>query len=185
MFKTIEEFVQYYKPKIIYLDIDGVLIHSCQAICDILNEKQGTDFKGNQIFTWNFKEACPNLTDKDIEDMFADPIFFQYVEWMDGAKTFLNKHKNNTMLLTKGTKENIRLKRIFFKEFDISIIGFSFNESKGLVNMQGGLFIDDCTKNLNETNATYKIQFIEYDDGMNNKREWIKGWDGIKMSKWS
>ena len=35
---SIETFIKYYDINNIYLDVDGVLIHSCQAVCDILNE---------------------------------------------------------------------------------------------------------------------------------------------------
>jgi hypothetical protein len=48
--------------------------------------------------------------------------------------------------------------------------------------MDGGLFIDDCTCNLNESNATYKLIFMEYNDG--NEREWQLGWDGERIYEW-
>ena len=82
---NIERFVNQHDIKHIYLDMDGVLIHSCQAICDMINEIQNTDFTGDEVLSWNFKEICPTLSDDDVEKMFSDPIFFQYVKWIDGA----------------------------------------------------------------------------------------------------
>ena len=66
---------------------------------------------------------------------------------------------------------------------DVPFIGMPFNISKSIINMDG-LFIDDNTKNLLESNAPYKIQFLEYNDHMNDKREWTKDWHGFKMYKW-
>ena len=183
---NIEKFIKEHNVIQIYVDVDGVLIHSCQAVCDIINEDKGTNFLGNQVLSWNFKEICPNLTDADIELLFADKRFFEYVKWIDGAREFIERHKNDITIVTKGTWENIQKKiDILFKDFTVQIIGVPLNISKSEIDMSNGLFVDDCTKNLVESNAKYKIQFCEYNDGLNEQREWIKGWDGLKMYKWS
>lgn len=58
----------------IYLDIDGVIFHSCQAVCDILNEMQGTGYKGSDIISWNFREICSDLSNRDIEKIFGSGV---------------------------------------------------------------------------------------------------------------
>lgn len=182
--KYIQHIQQKDKLKYIYVDMDGVLIHSCQAICDMLNEIQGTDFTGDEVLSWNFHEICPTLTDEDVEKLFADPIFFQCVQWVNGAFDFIKRYKNRVIIVTKGTKENIDLKREFLKEYylDPMFCSLNLNESKGDIDMSNSLFIDDCTNNLNESNARYKIMFKEYND--NREREWQKGWDGLVMYNW-
>ena len=183
----IEKFINYVNVDHIYLDLDGVLIHSCQAICDILNEDKGTNFTGNQVLSWNFKEICPDLTDGDIELLFADDRFFKYVQWIKGAREFIKRHENDITIVTKGTYLNILRKILFFNRYDIfvPIEGLSLDTSKNEIDMSNGIFIDDCTKNLIESNAKYKVQFLEYNDGLNEQREWIKGFNGYKMYKWS
>ena len=183
---NIETFIKYYDINNIYLDVDGVLIHSCQAVCDILNEDRGTNFTGDQVLSWNFKEICPDLTDGDIELLFADDRFFKYVQWIKGAREFIERHENDITIVTKGTYLNILRKILFFSRYDISvpIEGLSLDTSKNKIDMNNGIFIDDCTKNLIESNAKYKVQFLEYNDNLNEQREWIKGWDGLKMYKW-
>lgn len=184
---NIENFINHYNIQNIFLDVDGVLWHSCQAVCDIINKQQNTNFTGNQVLGWNFKEICPNLTDDDIEKIFADMDFFTYVTWIKGAIGFLVRHADDITIVTKGTDKNINRKEKFFRDCGlghIEIIGLPLDYSKSIINMKDGLFIDDCTKNLNESNAKYKIQFCEYNDGMNEKREWIKDWNGLKMYKW-
>ena len=34
--RSIDRYIQQHKLKYIYVDMDGVLIHSCQAICDMI-----------------------------------------------------------------------------------------------------------------------------------------------------
>ena len=185
---NIETFIKYYDIDNIYLDVDGVLIHSSQAICDMLNEDKGTTFTGNQVLSWNFKEICPDLTDTDIELLFADDRFFKYVKWIDGAREFINRHINDITIVTKGTYRNILRKILFFDYYNVKINdikGLPLDKSKSEIDMSNGIFIDDCTKNLVESNAKYKVQFCEYDDGLNEQREWIKNWDGLKMYKWA
>ena len=184
---NIDDFIKYVGVKKIFLDVDGVLIHSCQAICEMINEDIGTYYTGNQILSWNFKEICPDLSDEDIERLFADERFFRYVNWIKGAKEFIKRHENNITIVTKGTVNNIKCKERFFKQHgfgNLEIIGLPLDHSKSVIDMSDGIFIDDCTKNLIESNAKYKIQFLEYNDNMNEQREWIKGFIGYKLYKW-
>lgn len=183
--RNIDNYINHIDIKYIYLDIDGVLIHSCQAICDMINEKQGTNFTGDEVLSWNFHEICPNLSDKDVENLFADPIFFQYVRWIEGALDFIKQYQNKIILITKGTQKNIHNKEIFFFDqykLEVPFIGLTLNQSKNTIDMSDGLFIDDCTSNLNESNAKYKIMFKEYND--NKEREWQKDWNGLVMYNW-
>lgn len=184
---NIENFIKNNNINKIYLDVDGVLIHSCQAICDILNEDKGTNFTGSQILSWNFKEICPNLTDNDIELLFADDKFFEYVQWIDGAREFINRHINDITIVTKGTYQNIFRKTLFFNRYNMNVVikGLPLDASKSEIDMSDGIFIDDCTKNLIESNAKYKIQFLEYNDELNEQREWTKNFNGYKMYKWT
>lgn len=181
----IEKFIKATNPNRIYLDVDGVLFHSCQAICTIINKIHGTSFKGSDIVSWNFKELNLGLTDEEVEDLFSTQEFFCIVNYINGAYDFLKRHAKDVIIVTKGTKENIWYKSVFFEHFNVPICGLPFECSKGMINMEGGLLIDDSTNNLKESNATYKIQFLEYKDGKNNIREWTKGWNGLKMYHWS
>lgn len=183
---NIDKFIKTINPNKIYLDVDGVIWHSCQAICDILNGIYGTNVKGSDILSWNFKEFDKEFIDEDIEELFGNQRFFEIVKWIKGAFEFIRIYKDKIIIVTKGTKDNIYYKLTVFESLglDVPIISLPFTCSKGSIDMIGGLHIDDCTNNLIESNATYKIQFLEYNDGKNNIREWTKDWNGIKMYKW-
>lgn len=183
---NINKFIKQTNPNRIYLDVDGVIWHSCQAVCDVVNKRFNTNVQGNEILSWNFKELKEDLTDEDIETIFGDYYFFKRIRWINGAYDFIRKYKNIITIVTKGTCMNLTRKLEEFDAFglDIVVCGLSLNDSKNSINMEGGLLIDDCTKNLEESNATYKIQFLEYNDNMNDIREWTKDWKGLRMYKW-
>lgn len=182
----IKKFIKAFNPSHIYLDVDGVIWHSCQAVCDILNGIYGTNVKGSDILSWNFKEFDDEFIDEDIEGLFGNQRFFEIVSWIKGAFEFIRTYKDKIIIVTKGTKDNIYYKLVVFENlgFNVPMISLPFECSKGSINMTGGLLIDDCTNNLKESNATYKIQFLEYKDNKNDIREWTKDWKGLKMYKW-
>lgn len=186
---NISDFIDKMHIDKIFLDCDGVIMASCQAIVEILNERYGGNFKGSDVTSWNFQCCYPNMTSKEIEDVFNDPKFFDIVKPIDGALEFLDKYRDRIVIVTKASIENYAHKRKWFddKGFkDIPIIALPLNVSKSLVNMDNiaeySIFIDDNEQNLIDSNADYRVQFREYDD--DKEREWQKGWDELVMYQW-
>lgn len=189
--KDIDSFIKDNNITHIFIDIDGVIFHSCQAMIDILNERYGGNFDGSDVTSWNFQCCYPNMTSEEIEDTFNDPKFFDIVKPIDGALEFMNRYRDKIILVTKANIENYAHKRKWFDDrgFNIPMIALPLNVSKGFIDMQNctgfynySLFIDDSTNNLQETNADYNIMFKEYND--QKEREWQKGWDGLVMYQW-
>ncbi len=190
--KDIDSFIKDNNITHIFIDIDGVIFRSCQAMIDILNERYGGNFDGSDVTSWNFQCCYPNMTSKEIEDTFNDPKFFDIVKPIDGALKFMDRYRDKIILVTKASVENYAHKRKWFDDRgfgSIPIIALPLNVSKGFIDMQNctefynySLFIDDSTNNLQETNADYNIMFKEYDD--QKEREWQKGWDGLVMYQW-
>ena len=190
--KDIDSFIKDNNITHIFIDIDGVIFHSCQAMIDILNERYGGNFDGSDVTSWNFQCCYPNMTSEEIEDTFNDPKFFDIVKPIDGALEFMNRYRDKIILVTKANVENYAHKRKWFDDrnfADIPMIALPLNVSKGFIDMQNctgfynySLFIDDSTNNLQETNADYNIMFKEYND--QKEREWQKDWDGLVMYQW-
>lgn len=170
----------------IFVDVDGCLLDSVEAMVRLLNEKHGTNAKSSDIVSWNFCEVKSDLTTKDIEDLFNNPKFFEIVEFYDGAIEFLTKYRHKIILFSKGNCDNIKHKREFFDAYgfsDITLIGFPLNISKGFLDMQyngRSLFIDDCTTNLTDSNANLKVQFKPSDV----QTEWSRDWNGMVIKNW-
>ena len=190
--ENIDDFIKENNITRLFLDIDGVIFASCDAIVEILNERYKTNFQGSDICSWDFQCCYPNMTSEEIEDTFNDPKFFDIVNPIDGALEFMDRYRDKIILVTKANVENYAHKRKWFDDrnfVDIPIIALPLNVSKGFIDMQNctgfynySLFIDDSTNNLQETNADYNIMFKEYND--QKEREWQKGWDGLVMYQW-
>ena len=187
--KDIDNFIDERQIDKIFIDIDGVIFHSCQAMIDILNERYGGNFDGSDVTSWNFQCCYPNMTSEEIEDTFNDPKFFDIVNPIDGALEFMDRYRDKIILVTKANIENYAHKRKWFDDrgFNIPMIALPLNVSKSLVNMNSideySLFIDDNTQNLIDSNSDFKVQFREYQSN-NDKREWVKDWDGMVLYKW-
>lgn len=187
--KDIDSFITDNEIDKIFLDIDGVIFHSCQAMIDILNERYGGNFDGSDVTSWNFQCCYRGMTSEEVESIFNNGLFFKIVKPIDGALEFMDRYRDKIILVTKANIENYALKRKWFDDRgfkDIPMIALPLNVSKGFINMNNideySLFIDDSTQNLIDCNADYKVQMREYYDG--KEREWQKGWNGLVMYQW-
>lgn len=184
---NIDKYIESVKPNKIYLDVDGVLLHSCQAVIDVCNKtyEYNSCLTGKDIVSWNFKEL-DNFEDDVIEFLFSCNSFFKYVMWIEGALDFIKRHEKDVIIVTKGNNVNVyqKMKMLSKLGLNVPVCGLPLCCGKDNINMDCGLLIDDCTQNLIDSNATYKIQFLEYNDGKDDIREWTKNWKGLKMYKW-
>lgn len=187
--RDIDSFITDMEIDKIFLDIDGVIFHSCQAMIDILNERYGGNFDGSDVTSWNFQCCYRGMTSEEVESIFNNGLFFKIVKPIDGALEFMDRYRDKIILVTKANIENYALKRKWFDDRgfkDIPMIALPLNVSKGFINMNNideySLFIDDSTQNLIDCNADYKVQMREYYDG--KEREWQKGWNGLVMYQW-
>lgn len=187
--KDIDSFITDMEIDKIFLDIDGVIFHSYQAMIDILNERYGGNFDGSDVTSWNFQCCYRGMTSEEVESMFNNGLFFKVVKPINGALEFMDRYRDKIILVTKANIENYALKRKWFDDRgfkDIPMIALPLNVSKGFINMDNineySLFIDDSTQNLIDCNADYKVQMREYCD--DKEREWQKGWNGLVMYQW-
>lgn len=187
--KDIDSFITDMEIDKIFLDIDGVIFHSCQAMIDILNERYDGNFDGSDVTSWNFQCCYRGMTSEEIESIFNNGLFFKIVKPIDGALEFMDRYRDKIILVTKANIENYALKRKWFDDRgfkDIPMIALPLNVSKGFINMDNineySLFIDDSTQNLIDCNADYKVQMREYCD--DKEREWQKSWNGLVMYQW-
>lgn len=172
------------KSKYIFLDADGTLLASNEAMCEILNRKYDKRHSGCEVTDWNYTNLYPT-TEKEIESIFESEDFFRRVKFIKGARKYLTKYRNKIIIVTKSSNLNYARKRIWFDKMgfsDIPIVPLDFKISKGIINMKNSLFIDDCTYNLKESNAKWKVQFMEYND--NRDREWQRNWRKDRLYKW-
>ena len=172
------------KAKFIFVDIDGTILASNDAVCKILNKRYHKHYTGRDVMDWNYTDLYPTNSD-EVEELFDSKEFFKNVTFVKGTRKYLTKYRDKIIIISKCNFKNYLHKRLYFNDKgfkDIPIIPVPLDMSKNIINMKGGLFIDDCAINLKESNATYKLMFMEYND--DKKRSWQKGFRGTKITEW-
>ena len=165
-----------YKPSIV-LDFDDTLVKSSEAIIKILNKKFGLNKTIADSKDWNYRSINRNLTEQDINNLFATEEFFNTVQWNENALNFLQKFKEeyNYIICSKGTKQNLELKEKFLEielkekfQIDYEFIGLEFisqknSLNKGDINFSQCLFcIDDNTEAIESINTPIKFLIKNY-----------------------
>ncbi len=175
--------------KIIYLDFDGVVVNSIKAFCDVYNnvfkeEESFVPADWTKVNRWDLADECP-LTVDIVEGVFKSDDFFEVLEFMDEyTLSTINKlkEKYKIIICSIGTPENISKKIMWIKD-NLGIedmILLSQSEAlmdKSIINMSGGIIIDDHGNNLITSNADTKICFGEI-------KKWNENWEGLIASNW-
>lgn len=165
--------------------IDGCIVNTIKGIVDLYNEdfvayKKYHYIRTQDIHTWNFEE-CNCASSKMIDTYFNTPRFFNRLEFMNNAEYILSLlfKQFDIIIVSHGYSPNLKLKkewidtnimpilfqtspRLGVNHFDFIGVNLKEHEDKSCVDMADGIFVDDNTKNLATSNASYKIVFGEY-----------------------
>ena len=68
--------IELLKPRYYYLDFACTLVKYLDESVKLLNSIHNKNLKPEDIKTWNFKEYDADLTDEQVEQIFADERFF-------------------------------------------------------------------------------------------------------------
>jgi 5'(3')-deoxyribonucleotidase len=169
----------------LFLDMDGTIINSVQTFCEVYNEIYSTypDFKPAkwwEVEKYNFSCQCPMVT--NVHDIFSHSMFFDFVDFINGnTKEVIEElaHKYNVIICTIGVPQNISLKALWIEKNlpfikDMIFISHKNNTmNKNIIDMKGGIFIDDVLSNIESSNADRKFIFGDAYE-WNNGNPYIK-----------
>lgn len=170
---------------VVYMDFDGVIANSVKSFIKVYNSIYNENVDWRTVDKWNFSCVCPSLKEGQVAEIFASQEFFDDLELYDEDtyKVFHEVAKKNTVYITtKGTPENIYRKTKWIHE-NLNygnMILLSEEEvmlDKSVVNMEGGVIVDDNENNLFSSNATVKVSF-------GKRAEWNENWYGITILDW-
>lgn len=157
------------KGTTVFLDADDTVLESSKAVIEIINKRYSINPPKTikDLKEWNYTCIYPKMTQEEVEEIYKSQEFFDTVK---PDKEFLKVYEElkedfNFVIVTKGTKENLDRKEAFFVRYfpRMRFIGIEFepgsNSSfdKSLVDMRGGIQIDDRVDALTGTNASCKI----------------------------
>ena len=178
----------------LFLDADNTITDSIKAFCESYNilYKDRPNFipaRWWEVQKWNFSDECPLLRndDKKVNEIFESELFFKNLDFINGnTKEIIEKlcNKYEVVLVTIGTLRNIALKSMWLKENlpcikeYIFLVNDGCKMDKSIVDMEGAIFMDDVSSNLNSSNAAIKICVGE-------EYSWNDDWDGLKLVNWT
>src|SRR5690554_6695099 len=176
----------------LFLDFDGVICNSIQAFCDTYNilYEDYPNFKPARwayVEKWNFRDECPLLegSQDEVHEIFGHNLFFKHLEFMDDLTERVIQRlcdKYQVIVCSIGTPLNIAKKTLYLRDNlpyikeHIMLVNNGCVMDKSLVNMEGSVFIDDHVKNLDSTNAEYKIIFGDVYD-WNKCSDYPRAWN--------
>ena len=184
----------------LFLDFDNTIVDTIAAIVSLYNEDYSSHdgfvpINPKDVTSWEFKE-CNLATYEEIDKYFGDERFFQRIKLYPGARQALRSlsHMYDITIVSHGYAKNLKLKgkwvkdKLFKEIFDSScnaeFIGVDWEEysDKSHVDMSDSIFVDDSIKNLETSNAKYKILYGEYMDWNNMNNEFIrcKNWKSLR-----
>jgi 5'(3')-deoxyribonucleotidase len=184
------------KPKL-FIDFDNTLVSTVKNFVDTYNMlyKFHPNFKkaSYDLKQYDMKDQCPLV--KNIDDIFSSKLFFHNLRFIEPkTKETLEKLAKDFELVicSLGTPKNIALKSVWLskrlpviEQYMLVTNNYADRNcklDKSLVNMQNAIFIDDMPKNLESSNARYKILFgKEYPWNHSDNKQHIKcaDWDGV------
>lgn len=154
----------------IILDFDGVLADSVLGICEAFGKIRNKTYDPLKVKTWNFKDIIDNVTDKQVNRMFSNVLFWDALKPIKGSVDFVNKYKDRIIICSIGDTYNQINKLAWiektFGKVNLLPVVTDFSDptfNKSLINMEGCIFIEDSIKNLDISNASHKILFNNYD----------------------
>lgn len=162
------------KQKIL-IDIDDTFLKSSEEIIRQLNEKNKTLKTIDDLTDYAYRSIDSNITQEEIEQMYASYEFFQNVEFNDGAIDFLIKYSKlfNIVFVSYGTLKNLEQKAklltvianryLLDNIYFVSVETGKANKSEILLD-NVYLAIDNHSGHLQELNAPKKILFKNFQD---------------------
>ena len=160
------------KPNL-FCDFDGVIIDQIKGYCDAYNysycnKENFEEADYTLVNKYDLSDQCPLADTQDkVKDLFACYEFWSWAEFMPNAYEVLERlnEKFNLTICSIGTNLNIYRKS---KWIDVNLPfiknciyinnGNNFMD-KSIIDMNGGILIDDVGSNLISSNAHYKICF--------------------------
>lgn len=161
----------------IYLDCDDTILNSSETVIDILNNRYGINKNIEDLKDWYYRSIVKNILPEQIIEIYSSDEFWSRVKFKQSFLDFYNKYRNKFewYIVTKGDSVNLEKKKKFLdgklkKYYYIPLDFEDTNEfCKHMIDMEGGIQVDDRRDCLVDTNAACKILITN-----NRERYWNK-----------
>lgn len=175
----------------LYIDLDNVVFDTIGTIKAMYDEdfRYYEDYKwipAHEIKSYEFTEL-KYMTHEKLMEYFCSGRFFDRLMCMENAESniaYLNNYcKYPVTFVSRGLPPNIKGKIEWVHTFNhlwktnAGFEGIYIPNSKSLINMVGGILIDDELANLQNNSANHTICFGDY--------TWSKEYKGERVTDWN
>lgn len=173
----------------IFIDFDDTITQSVENVVRIVNKRYNLNVDYKDVCDWDWQDVYPNIPSSQISSVFGEKEFFNTLQFKEKALEVLFKYsmRNNITIVSKiidrtamVNKDEWIKKHLIGSGVDVEFRAIKITQSKGLIDMTGGIMVDDNAKYLQETDAKYKILFRN--DTKFSKQQ---KWSGIEADNWA
>lgn len=178
------------KKQKLFVDVDSTIIDTISGFCSHYNKYYSwipgfTVANPSKVERWDLTCECTLLDSDDANLLFRHRALWDHMKFMPNAYEVLDilQDRYEIILVTIGHNENIAYKSLWlnknlpFVENSIFISNAGIKMDKSIVDMSGGIFIDDHESNLLSSNADRKILF-------GKRYTWNENWKGEHANTW-
>ena len=147
----------------LFIDVDNTIMNTAEIFIDKYCEDNNINKTIDNLKDWKFKSIDRKIDIREFLKYIETEDFFEQVQIDEDFLKFYFTYQLNYewIFITKGTPENLKLKRKFIMESlptlqNVKFIGIDNDGFKNIYNMNNSIQIDDCYEELN-TNARFKI----------------------------
>lgn len=170
----------------LFIDFDGTIVNARKAYFTVYESLYSHHYEyihpnWEDKCSWDLQTMCPLVR----EDLFEHDLFFYNLELEQDAEKYLKllaKYSDIT-ICSIGTYKNIAKKSMWIKsklpfiKKSIFINNGENHMDKSIIDMKGGIIIDDVASNLVTSNAMSKVCYGE-------KFAWNESWKGARCLSW-
>lgn len=170
----------------IFLDFDGTLVNSRKAYFSAYEKlyschREYVHPNWDDGSNWNLRSMCPLAK----EDLFEHDLFYYDLELEKDAYKYAEmiSKKYDIIICSIGTYVNISKKAVWIKNRlpfidKVILINNAHNHmDKSIIDMKGGIIIDDVSNNLITSNADMKLCY-------GDTYAWNDNWTGERCRTW-
>lgn len=173
----------------IFIDFDDTITQSIENVVRIVNSRYDRNVRPEDVCDWDWQDVYPGIPSKAISAVFGEKEFFNTLRFKPKAMDVLFKYslRNDIIIVSKIIDRTAMMNKtdwvnehLIESGIKVDFRGIKITTSKGVIDMNGGIMIDDNATYLNETNAKHKILFRN-----NTKFSMNQRWNGMEVDNWS
>lgn len=148
----------------IFCDFDDTMVNTSDSFLECANKILGLNKTPDDIYSFNLTELDLRITKQVKDEIFESEELFSRLKMFDGVLDTLPMF--DVWCCTIGSRENLKKKNEWLNknniQFKRGFIEYANGINKSVFDMSGCIQIDDNVRQLECTNASFKILFKNY-----------------------